>query len=57
MKKNLGPQKLALKIETLRLLEVSQLPAANGGTSETIIATVFSEGACEGYSWLKACNP
>jgi hypothetical protein len=57
MNKNLRPRKLALKVETLRLLEETQLPAANGGQVgiTTITTTIFSEGACEGYSWVRAC--
>jgi hypothetical protein len=57
MNKNLRPRKLALKVETLRLLEENQLPAANGGQVgiTTVITTIFSEGACEGYSWVRAC--
>lgn len=57
MNKNLRPRKLALKVETLRLLEENQLPAANGGQVgiTTITTTIFSEGACEGYSWVRAC--
>lgn len=54
-KNNLRPKKLVLKAETLRLLEADQVAAAKGGGSLTIATTVFSEGACEGYSWLRAC--
>lgn len=49
------PKKLALKAETLRLLEADQVAAAKGGGILTIATTIFSEGACEGYSWAKAC--
>ena len=56
MKKNSPrPKKLVLKVETLRQLEADQLAAAKGGGVFTALTTVFSEGACEGYSWLKAC--
>ena len=57
MEKNkLRPKKLVLKVETLRQLEADQLAAANGGVIlPTIATTVFSEGACETYSWWKAC--
>jgi hypothetical protein len=55
MKTNLRPKKLVLKVETLRLLEVNQLAAAKGGGTWTLTATIFSEGACEGYSWLYNC--
>jgi hypothetical protein len=54
-KNNLRPKKLVLKVETLRQLEADQLAAAKGGGTTTILATVFSEGACEGYSWAKSC--
>jgi hypothetical protein len=54
-KNNLRPKKLVLKVETLRLLEADQLPAANGGGTTTIATVVFTEGACEGYSWLRRC--
>lgn len=57
MKNNLCPKKLALKVDTLRLLETNQLAAAQGaGGSYTITTTIFSEGACETYSWWYACD-
>ena len=56
MKRDLRSKKLALKAETLRLLESNQLSAAQGGVgTSSILATVFSEGACETYSWAKSC--
>lgn len=54
-KNNLRPKKLVLKVETLRQLEADQLAAAKGGDPLTVLTTVFSEGACEGYSWLRRC--
>jgi hypothetical protein len=55
MKKELRPKKLTLKAETLRLLEADQLSAANGGGTTTVATVIFTEGACEGYSWLLRC--
>jgi len=55
MRKSPRSKKLALKAETLRQLEVSQLQAAQGGGTTTVATIIFSEGACEGYSWLRAC--
>jgi hypothetical protein len=55
MKNHLRPKKLALKVDTLRLLEANQLAAAKGGGTYEITTTVFSEGACETYSWWYAC--
>ena len=57
MKKDLRRKKLVLKAETLRQLEGSQLAAAQGAESgwACVTTTVFSEGACEGYSWWYAC--
>jgi hypothetical protein len=55
MKKSLRSKKLALKAETLRLLEASQLQGAQGGGTTTVATVIFTEGACEGYSWLRAC--
>ncbi len=57
MEKNtLRPKKLALKSETLRRLEAGQLEAVKGGAGTTTVATIiFTEGACEGYSWLRRC--
>ena len=54
-KNSLRPKKLVLKVETLRLLEADQLEAAQGGGTTTLATVVFSEGACEGYSWLRRC--
>lgn len=54
MKSDLRPKKLALKAETLRLLESNQVAAAQGG-SWTFTTVVYTEGACEGYSWIKPC--
>lgn len=54
MKSHLRPKKLALKTETLRLLDVNQVAAAEAGTT-TIATTIFSEGACETFSWFRAC--
>jgi hypothetical protein len=54
-KNNLRPKKLVLKVETLRLLEGDQLAAAQGGGTTTIATVIFTEGACEGYSWLRRC--
>jgi len=54
-KNNLRPKKLVLKVETLRLLEADQLAAAKGGGTTTLATIVFSEGDCEGYSWLRTC--
>ena len=55
MKKDPRPKKLVLKVDTLGVLEAKQLSAAQGGGTTTITATVFSEGACETYSWWRAC--
>ena len=55
MNKNPRPKKLALKVDTIRLLEANQLPAAQGGGTTTVATIIFFEGACEGYSWLRAC--
>lgn len=57
MKKDLRLKKLTLKVDTLGRLEGSQLAAAQGGVINTtsITATVFSEGACETFSWLRSC--
>lgn len=55
MKKDLRPKKLTLKAETLRRLEAGQLQAVQGGGTTTIATIIFSEGACETYSWAKAC--
>lgn len=55
-KKTLRLKKLALKSETLRHLEAGQLEAVKGGAGTTTVATIiFTEGACEGYSWLRRC--
>jgi hypothetical protein len=56
MKRTRRPKSLALKVETLRLLEVNQLSAAKGGGTTALTSTVFSEGACETYSWWYACE-
>lgn len=56
MRKSPRSKKLALKAETLRLLEASQLQAAQGGVGTTTVATIiFTEGACETYSWYYSC--
>jgi|SwirhirootsSR2_FD_contig_21_15877389_length_238_multi_3_in_0_out_0_1 hypothetical protein len=55
MKNNLRSKKLTLKAETLRLLDANQLAIAKGGGTSTILSTVYSEGACETYSWVRAC--
>jgi hypothetical protein len=58
MKKTLRPKKLALKVETLRRLEVNELGAAQGAGDSglaCLTTTIFSEGACETYSWLWSC--
>jgi hypothetical protein len=55
MKKDLRPKKLTLKAETLRLLETNQLSAAQGGGTTTVATVIFTEGACEGYSWWRTC--
>ena len=55
MKKSLRSKKLALKAETLRQLEASQLQTAQGGGTTTVATVIFTEGACEGFSWLRAC--
>ena len=60
MKKDLRRRKLALKVETIRQLEASPLEAAKGGAESgwaCVTTTVFSEGACEGYSWWYECAP
>jgi hypothetical protein len=58
MKKDLRLKKLVLKVETLRQLEANQLEAAKGASGwECVTTTIFSEGACEGYSWWYACDP
>jgi hypothetical protein len=54
-KNNRRPKKLALKVETLRRLEADQLEAVEGGGTFTIATIIFSEGACEGYSWARSC--
>lgn len=58
MKKVLRSKKLVLKVETLRVLEGNQLGAAKGGESgwACVTTTIFSEGACEGYSWWYDCE-
>jgi hypothetical protein len=61
MKKTLRPKKLVLKFETIRQLEAKQLGAAKGGAITDgwgcyATTTIFSEGACETYSWWYACN-
>lgn len=58
MKKSLRSKKLVLKAETLRRLETRQLVAAQGGESgwACVTTTIFSEGACEGYSWWYDCE-
>lgn len=58
MKKALRP-KLVLKVETLRRLEAGQLASAKGGADSgwaCVTTTIFSEGACETYSWWYACE-
>ena len=56
MKKDLRLKKLTLKVDTLGRLDANQLQAAQGGVgTTTIAATIFSEGACETYSWLRSC--
>jgi hypothetical protein len=60
MKKDLRRKKLVLKVETLRQLETNHLEAAKGGAESgwsCVTTTVFSEGACEGYSWWYECDP
>lgn len=57
MKKDLRRKKLTLKVETLRLLEAKELAPAQGASGwECLTTTVFSEGACETYSWLWSCE-
>ena len=59
MKKDLRRKKLVLKVETLRQLQGNQLAAANGGDESgwaCVTTTIFSEGACEGYSWWYECD-
>jgi hypothetical protein len=59
MKKDLRVKKLVLKAETLRRLEANQLQAAKGGAESgwvCVSTTIFSEGACEGYSWWYECE-
>lgn len=56
MKTHLRPKKLALKAETLRLLDTNQIAAAQGRGVTTVTTTIFSEGACETFSWLRACR-
>lgn len=55
MNKSLRPKKLALKVDTIRLLASNQLPAVQGGGTTTVATIIFTEGACEGYSWLRVC--
>ena len=56
MKTSRRPKKLALKVDTLRRLEANQLAAAKGGeTFWCVTSTVFSEAACEGYTWWYDC--
>lgn len=59
MKKALRQKKLVLKVETLRRLEETRLQAAKGGEVsgwECVTTTIFSEGACETYSWWYPCD-
>jgi hypothetical protein len=61
MKKALRQKKLVLKVETLRQLEANQLQAAKGGDLITnwecdLTTTIFSEGACETYTWFWSCR-
>jgi hypothetical protein len=55
MNKDLRPKKLTLKAETLRLLESNQLAAAQGRGTTTVATVIFTEGACETYSWWRSC--
>ena len=55
MKKDLRLKKLTLKVDTLGRLEGNQLSAAQGGGTTTLATTIFSEGACETYSWARSC--
>jgi len=57
MKKSLRQKKLVLKAETLRQLEATQLGVAKGGESGwyCVGTVIFSEAACEGYSWWYDC--
>ncbi|MBI4511187.1 MAG: hypothetical protein HY698_16260 [Deltaproteobacteria bacterium] len=57
-------KKMNLNRETLRRLDARKLRAVKGGVEYegdatdvvgTLITTVFSEGACDGYSWVYAC--
>jgi hypothetical protein len=54
-KNKLRSKKLVVKVETLQRIEADQLAAAEGGGTFTIATIIYSEGACEGYSWAKAC--
>ena len=57
MKKDLRRKKLVLKVETLRLLEAKQLTPVQGASGwECLTTTIFTEGACETYSWLWSCE-
>lgn len=59
MKKALRQKKLVLKVETLRQLQANQFEAVRGGAESgwlCVTTTVFSEGACEGYSWFYRCE-
>ncbi|HEY2289583.1 MAG TPA: hypothetical protein VGM86_02670 [Thermoanaerobaculia bacterium] len=55
MKKDPRLKKLTLNVDTLGRLEANQLSAAQGGGTTTVATVIFTEGACEGYSWLRAC--
>jgi hypothetical protein len=58
MKQNVRSKKLVLQRDTLRVLKANELPAAKGGGENTVITfttTVFTEGACQTYSWWYAC--
>ena len=58
MKQNVRPKKLVLQRDTLRVLKANQLLAAKGGGENTILTattTIFTEAACETYSWWRPC--
>ncbi len=50
------PKKLILKSETLKALDPNRNTAIQGGALSSITTTIFSEGACETFPWLRACH-
>jgi hypothetical protein len=56
MNKSLRPKKLALKPKRSGCSKRASFRPRKEESGTTTVATIiFSEGACEGYSWLLAC--